>query len=103
MGVPSKIHLVTRAYLAEWAPAPARVVRPVDKRWGPQKPKNPAALGWALNWWGDDPTLNAACENACQALETLIAAFFPNLGDGRTIPGGDPRRGLIAQFVALHI
>src|SRR3954464_2415417 len=76
---PSKIHVVTRSYLAGWAPPPNRVLRPVSVKYGDQKPKAPAAVGWVDEWWGSgDPALNAACEAACAPLEGLVPSLLRN-------------------------
>lgn len=98
---PSKIHTVTRAYLAGWAPPPARLLRPVAVKFGPQKPKTPAAVGWMREWWGSDSALNAAAEQACSRLEGLMPPLLRDFE--RHWPVEDDNvRALMAQFVALH-
>src|SRR4051794_31182464 len=70
---PSKIHVVTRAYLAGWALPPRNRLRPVNVKYGDQKPKTPAGAGWVDQWWGEgDPALNETCERICQKLEGLV-------------------------------
>jgi hypothetical protein len=102
VGSPSKIHTVTRAYLAGWAPVPAGVLRPWHVEHGPQKPKDPAAVGWIHEWWGEgERELNAACEQACGQLESLTARLLANI-DAQWLPPTGVR-ALLAQFVALHI
>ncbi len=100
---PSKIHVVTRAYLAGWALPPDGVLRPVSLEHGVQKPTTPAGAGWVRDWWGqDDPALNEACEAACQPLEGLVPELLANV-EQRWPFAGDNERGLLAQFIALHV
>ena len=100
---PSKIHVVTRAYLAGWALPPRRLLRPVSVKFGEQKPKAPAAVGWVREWWGSgDPVLNAACETACARLEGLVPSLLRS-ADHRWPFADDHERGILAQFIALHV
>jgi Protein of unknown function (DUF4238) len=103
---PRKIHTVTRAYLAGWAPPPERLLQPHHAVYGKQKLTSPAGTGYALSWWGDDPALNAACEQACMPLENSIPDVLESVVEqwpltGR-VDGAETPRGLLAQFMALH-
>lgn len=101
---PSKIHVVTRAYLAGWAPAPGGVLRPVSVEYGEQKPKNPSAVGWVKDWWGSgDPALNEACERACRPLEGIVPALLREVEERWPFAGDDDDRGILGQFMALHV
>jgi hypothetical protein len=100
---PGKIHVVTRAYIAGWALPPGRVLRPVSVEHGVQKPKTSAGAGWVRDWWGkDDPALNEACEAACRPLEGLVPKLLGNV-EQRWPFSDDNERGILAQFIALHI
>jgi hypothetical protein len=97
---PRKIHLTTKAYLGRWTED--GLLRPVDVRFGPQKPKAPAAVAWRLDWWSsDDPALNLAAEQACRPLEAQMPRVFAEVEGGWPLRRFD--RGLLAQFIALHI
>lgn len=99
-GAPRKIHLVTRAYLEGWAPNGKLI--PVDREWGIQKPKTPAAVGWQERWWStDNPELNAMCEEACNRLETKVPPLLKRVRSSWPLEHED--RGLLAQFAALHV
>src|SRR4051812_44740543 len=99
-GAPSKIHLTSKAYLGGWAPA--GWLRPVDRKWGRQKPRPPAAVAWERDWWGNDnPKLNAACEGACNRLETLVPELLGRVQESWPLDVDD--RGVLAQFIGLHI
>jgi Protein of unknown function (DUF4238) len=103
---PRKIHTVTRAYLAAWAPPPGRLLQPNHTSYGRQKLASPAGTGYALDWWGDDPALNAACETACMPLESSIPKVLATIGElwplKEPTDGSGSPRGLLAQFMALH-
>ncbi|HEV7752607.1 MAG TPA: DUF4238 domain-containing protein [Baekduia sp.] len=95
-----KIHIATKSYLKGWAPE--GLLRPVHVRYGPQKLKSPAGVGWRYQWWGDDdPELNQACEDACGPLESLIPSMLEDI-EGRWPPLTEVR-SVVAQFIALHI
>lgn len=97
---PGKIHLVTKAYLAGWARD--GLLRPVHVQYGRQKLKSPSGVGWLPSWWGAaNPELNAACEEACGKLETLVPDLLSDVP--RAWPPDSHTRGLLAQFAALHI
>lgn len=98
---PSKIHLVTRSYLAAWSSdAGELVVR--DVRYGTTKRKSPAGVGWRPAWWGSEsPKLNQACEEACNKLETTVPPLLSDLEQRWPLRGND--RAVLAQFLALHV
>lgn len=97
---PSKIHLITRAYLAQWASD--GYLRPVHREWGSQKLRTPAAVGWRKSWWGeDDPQLNTTCEQMCNQLETQVPDLLRRLP--YEWPAAPEMRSPIAQFIVLHI
>ena len=99
---PSKIHVVTRAYLAGWALPPHNRLRPVNVKYGDQKPKTPAGAGWVDQWWGEgDPALNETCEQVCQKLEGLVPDLL-RTAEERWPFSDDRDRALLAQFIALH-
>jgi hypothetical protein len=101
---PSKIHVVTRAYLARWAPAPERVLVRASVEYGDYKLRNPAAAGWVKDWWGSgDPALNEACEMACSPLEGHVPALLRDIDKRWPFPGDDVDRGILGQFMALHV
>jgi hypothetical protein len=103
---PRKIHTVTRAYLASWAPPPARLLQPYHAVYGRQKLTSPSGTGYALDWWGDDPALNAAGEKACMPLENSIPRVLATIANLWPLKeprdGSESPRGLLAQFLALH-
>lgn len=97
---PKKIHLVTRSYLEGWAAQ--GVLRPVSVRYGRQKLKAPAGVGWRQEWWGrDDPLANRVCEESCGKLETVLPEALANIETRWPLAVED--RSVLAQFMALHV
>lgn len=100
---PSKIHTVTRSYLAGWALPPDKLLRPVSVKHGDGKPKTPAGVGWVDQWWGaGNPSLNESCEKVCSKLENVVPALLGNVEEHWPF-SDDHDRGLLAQFMALHV
>jgi Protein of unknown function (DUF4238) len=100
MQAPRKVHLTSKVYLGGWAPD--GMLRPVSVTYGPQKLKAPAAIGWAMEWWGGgDPVLNRVCEEACGKLETRLPDAFGALAS--SWPLSAEERNVIAHFLALHV
>ena len=100
MQSPKKIHVVTKAYLANWAVD--GLVRPVSVRYGRQKLRTPSGLAWQSEWWGaNDPGLNKACEESCGKLETLLPDALASVE--AEWPPDAATRAVLAQFMALHV
>lgn len=100
MNTPSKIHLTTRAYLKRWTVN--GLLRPVHPRYGPQKPKHPSAVAYERDWWSKgNPALNAACEEQCGKIETLIPDLLPRVQESWPLNLED--RATLAQLMALHV
>jgi hypothetical protein len=90
---------MTKAYLGGWTVN--GLVIPVSVEYGKQKPKSPAAVGWDLEWWGsDDAELNRVCEEAFGKLESKLPDALAAV---RSWPLNRNDRGVIAQFLALHV
>jgi hypothetical protein len=78
------------------------VLRPISVAYGSQKLKSPAAIGWAMEWWGgEDPVLNRVCEEACGKLESRLPDAFGALTSSWPLPAEE--RNVIAHFLALHV
>ena len=100
MQSPSKIHVVTKAYLQGWALD--GLLQPVGVAHGPQKLKHPAGVGWDLEWWGaGDKVLNRVCEESCQKLETVLPQALAAAQSSWPLELSD--RAVLAQFLALHV
>jgi uncharacterized protein DUF4238 len=97
---PKKIHLVTRGYLESWTSG--GLLRPVSVRYGPQKLKAPAGVGWRKEWWGaGDDVLNRVCEENCGKLETVLPETLATVEPEWPLDLDD--RAVLAQFLALHV
>jgi hypothetical protein len=97
---PSKIHIVTQAYLASWTVDGFLQTR--DLRSPHARRKSPAAVGWRREWWGaDDPQLNARCEQECAKIERLLPGLLTGIEDRWPLTS-DERFGL-SMFISLHV
>jgi hypothetical protein len=97
---PKKIHLVTQAYLRAWSSD--GLLRPVSVRYGRQKLRSCAAVGWRREWWGsEDSTLNTVCEESCGKLEMVLPDALDAVEARWPLCLSD--RAVIAQFLALHV
>jgi hypothetical protein len=72
--------------------------------YGERKPKNPSAVGWVTDWWGSgDPSLNEACEKACRPLEGIVPPLLRAVEERWPFASDDDDRGILGQFMALHV
>lgn len=95
----TKNHLVTVAYLKGWCAADGTLrVRRIQR--GRSETATPRSVAYENAWWSSDPALNAAAEKACGELEAWAPSLLRPLTNW---PYEGDERGVLAEFIALHI